>query len=238
MRTPVRHLSFHMCAALVLAIIPAAATTAQEPIPTKPLSLSTEGYICDWLICGPFPDPGKWPNLANWDTDLLAHDGGEAKIRPTEKMSYKAKLLQLGGKELTLTWQPLMIDPDLKDYNFLIDLNALFKATPFGGAEPDRLIAYAFCYLAAPADMEAKLRVGSDDGFKAWLNGKQVAAVCVKRSPAPDQNVISIKLEKGLNPLLLKVEDDVGGYAFMVRLTATNDQPLRAVKVWLSVPEK
>jgi len=87
-----------MVLAVMQSCVFAMAAKGNKDILTEEYSLNKDGFICDWLICGPFPNPGEWPNLANWDTDFLAADGGEAKIRPTSKMNYRSKLPALSGK--------------------------------------------------------------------------------------------------------------------------------------------
>ncbi|RKY04897.1 MAG: hypothetical protein DRP56_09520, partial [Planctomycetota bacterium] len=214
----------------------AMAAQGNKDISADEYSLNMDGFICDWLVCGPFPNPGKWPDLANWDTDFLKTDGGEAKIRPTSEMSYRSKLPALSGKELTVTWRPVRVLPDYRDGFPAIDIGALFSKTT--GKQLDNIIGYAFCYIESPADTDAKLKVGSDDGFKAWINGQLVGFERVARGAAIDQNVMPIKLKKGLNTLLLKIEENIGAYSFMARVTDMKDQPLTTVKVRLPVSAK
>gem|GEM_PF-391162 len=221
-----------MVLAVMQSCVFAMAAKGNKDILTEEYSLNKDGFICDWLICGPFPNPGEWPNLANWDTDFLAADGGEAKIRPTSKMNYRSKLPALSGKELTVTWRPVRILTAYRDYFYSINLNAVFGKTT-GTGEPDNVIAYAFCYIESPTDMNAKLKVGSDDGFKAWLNGQLVGSERICRGASPDQNIMPVKLKKGSNALLLKIEENVGGYSFMARFTDMKDEPLTTVKVRL-----
>ncbi|RKY08555.1 MAG: hypothetical protein DRP56_03915, partial [Planctomycetota bacterium] len=81
-------------------------------------------------------------------------------------------------------------------------------------------------------------KLGSDDSFKAWVNGNLVGSERVARGCETDQNIMPVKLKKGLNTLLLKIEDNVGAYKFIARFTDMNDQPLRTVKVRLPVSSK
>ncbi|RKZ72813.1 MAG: hypothetical protein DRQ57_16330 [Gammaproteobacteria bacterium] len=214
----------------------------EDICPTEEYSVNTSGFICDWLTCGPFPNPGEWPNLANWDTDLLASDGGETKIMPTSEMSYKSKMSYDSGnpamdrENLTLIWRPVRVMTDYREGSYAIDLNAVFGR--IAGTQRDTIIGYAFCYIESPADMDAKLKVGSDNGFKAWLNGKLVGSERVVRASAMDQNAMVVKLKKGSNILLLKIEKNTGGYNFMARFTDMKDEPLTTVKVRLPVPAK
>jgi len=53
---------------------------------------------------------------------------------------------------------------------------------------------------------EPQLLVGSDDGVKMYLNGKQVLKSPVERRFAADQDVVQgIALNAGLNVLVIKV---------------------------------
>ncbi|RKY04131.1 MAG: hypothetical protein DRP56_10440, partial [Planctomycetota bacterium] len=209
----------------------------KSDILTDEYSLNMDGFIVDWLVCGPFPNPGKWPNLANWDTDFLVTDGGEANIKPTSEMSYKSKLPDLNEKELTVKWNLVRVLPDYRDSYADIALEMMFRKTT-GAPTLDKVIGYAFCYIESSADIDAKLKLGSDDGFKAWVNGNLVGSERVARGCETDQNIMPVKLKKGLNTLLLKIEDNVGGYKFIARFTDMNDQPLRTVKVRLPISVK
>jgi len=132
-----------------------------KDISANEYSLNIDGFICDWLVCGPFPNPGEWPDLANWDTDFLEKNGGEANIRPTSEMSYKSKMSYDSGnpamdrEKLTLIWQSVRVMTDYRESSYVIDMDAVFgKIT---GTPRDNIIGYAFCYIESPADMEAKL---------------------------------------------------------------------------------
>lgn len=59
-----------------------------------------------------------------------------------------------------------------------------------------------------------ELRLGTDDSFKLWLNGKLIAENKITRGVAPDQDRVNLELEEGENELLLKVVNGGGGYGF------------------------
>src|SRR6185295_14889434 len=63
---------------------------------------------------------------------------------------------------------------------------------------------------------KADLSLGSDDGLKVWMNGKEVLAREVMRPAAPDQEKLSVDLIEGENRLLLKVVNagGPGGFYF------------------------
>ncbi|MEK6248364.1 MAG: hypothetical protein N2C12_09310, partial [Planctomycetales bacterium] len=69
---------------------------------------------------------------------------------------------------------------------------------------------YFYRKIAASGPSKMLLRFGSDDGIKAWFNGKEVLANDVKRGAAPDQDQVTVMLKKGDNELLVKVSNDTG----------------------------
>jgi len=75
-------------------------------------------------------------------------------------------------------------------------------------------VAYAECTFAAPADGELLLRLGSDDGYRLYLNGRCVADVPVFRGSAPGQEEYRLPVGKGANHLLLRVHQGIGDWHF------------------------
>ena len=57
------------------------------------------------------------------------------------------------------------------------------------------------------------ISTGSDDGFKMWVNGDSVAQVHIGRACNPDDDIFQIKLNKGLNHILYKIDNGWGGWA-------------------------
>ena len=79
-------------------------------------------------------------------------------------------------------------------------------------------MTYAFTYIYSPDERDVPLSIGSDDGIKVFVNGKPVYKKLLVRISEPDQDRINIHLEKGWNTLLLKIENNFGGYAFFARV--------------------
>lgn len=78
----------------------------------------------------------------------------------------------------------------------------------------NQAVAYARCSFAAPADGELLLRLGSDDGYRLFLNGAPAADVPLFRGSAPGQEVHRLPVRRGLNHLLLRIHQGVGGWDF------------------------
>jgi hypothetical protein len=79
-------------------------------------------------------------------------------------------------------------------------------------------VAYAYCTIDAPEDMEVTGLLGSNDGATVWLNGKEVHHFHGKRSLIPDEDEVALNLQEGRNHLLIKVEQWKAGWGFAFRL--------------------
>jgi hypothetical protein len=55
------------------------------------------------------------------------------------------------------------------------------------------------------------------------LNGQELYRFLDVRIAAPDQDRVDLPLKKGWNRLLLKLENNFGGYAFYARLIDRNE---------------
>lgn len=86
--------------------------------------------------------------------------------------------------------------------------------------------AYLKAELIAPEDADAILLLGSDDGVKAWLNGKLVHANNVDRGDVADQDQAPIRLAKGSNELLLKITQGAGGWSARARIVGPDGQAI------------
>ena len=66
----------------------------------------------------------------------------------------------------------------------------------------------------------------SQERFKAWFNGRSVGRFDGDRAYTPDQDVLRVKGVRGVNKILLKITQGVGGWEFGVRLTDTVNVPV------------
>jgi len=92
-------------------------------------------------------------------------------------------------------------------------------------------VAYIRTQITSDRDQEARLEIGSDDGVKVWLNGKVVHANNVVRPCTPGEDKVRIRLDRGVNRLLLKVTQGGGEWATCCRLRAPDGAPLDGVTV-------
>ena len=185
-----------------------------------------DGYIRDWLIMGPFPDPGgrtsfseklPVPQEKGWNTDYLKSAGGENKIEPVEKMA-----VEFNGK--IRKWQPY------RSPSPLIDFLTIFSEDHI--LQKDHILAYAATYIKSDKARDILIKMGSDDGYNLWLNHKLISEDHTHRAAVPDQDTIKAHLEKGYNLLLIKVDTDLGDFLFLMRLTNIAGGPLEGVSIY------
>ena len=161
-----------------------------------------------WWIVGPFHRPGG--NAA------LNHVHGPEKAPFAPKATFPEwNGPSSGPKAKDLAWQ--QVRTAASGY---LDLAALH-----GNAAAES-VSFAYCEIESPADQDAEVLLGSDDGAKLWVNGKDVLTEKVTRAAAPGQNTVAVKLKKGTNAVLLKVAN--GGNPHGFYLTVLSPQELKA----------
>lgn len=88
-----------------------------------------------------------------------------------------------------------------------------------GNMQPyEMVVAYAVTYILSPDARETTLFIGSDDGAKVFINGKEVYRFLGERYAEPDQAEIGLELTPGWNTLLIKVENGFGPFGFFARV--------------------
>ena len=84
---------------------------------------------------------------------------------------------------------------------------------------PDQpAVFYALTYIYSPQSRTATLLIGSDDAIKVYYNYNKVYSQRGGRIIEPDQGRSFIKINKGWNKLLLKIENRAGRFGFYARI--------------------
>jgi len=189
----------------LILVLPAVTYTLSEQKEAR-FTLSPNGFITTWLLRGPFPNEQEGMR----DSDYLLIDGSEQKTYSIEEITR----LSASDKNYDASrWRPYIAD------SYLISFNNVFTKT-------SRVVAYALCFIESSKKQPALIKLGSDDGVKVWLNGKLVHNNPVYRGIQIDDDVVKIELNKGLNMILVKVDQVEGGWGFCLRLTDEFGQPL------------
>lgn len=176
------------------------------------------GFITNWLVVGPFPNPGERPDNEGFNVDYLKNYGDELNHTPTNGMEIKK------DDGTVVKWQ--QYESEYPEISFF-DIESL-------GLEYDQedILCYCACWLEADADKEVELRIGSDDGYKLWVNHKPISEQNVYRAMETDQETYKVKLNKGKNLVLLKVTQDWGEFEFMLRVVDAEGKEAPGIKVW------
>lgn len=194
--------------AVVLFVLVQMATAADDKAADMP-GIDQEGFLQRWLLVLPIP-------LADGESGLEAVD--KQQIKDEAKLQPKAgDKIKVGSKEFT--WKAE------NSVDFLVDFNAIL------GDQTENSVAYAFTLVVAPEELvNIKMKVGSDDEAKIYLNGKEVYKCTDQRPTDKDQDTVNVTLKKGVNVLVAKVVNDSGDWSFCVRFTDKNDKPLTNLK--------
>ncbi|MBN1384142.1 MAG: discoidin domain-containing protein [Elusimicrobia bacterium] len=94
----------------------------------------------------------------------------------------------------------------------------------------DNCNGFAYVEVVSPREQEAVLLAGSDDGVRIWVNGDMVLNNDIPRGLTLDEDSVNIKLKKGKNRLLFKVNDLGGGWNLSARITDHEENDIKDLK--------
>lgn len=179
-------------------------------------ALSPDGFIPVWTVAGPFPAEIKDPageSRGGYYHDFLAPAGGERYTIPAAG----DRLEMDSGREIV--WKSAS-----PNANGVLDFITLFAI------EPGRLgNAYAFCLLNSESEQDVMLKVGSNDGVRIWLNENLVHDQHAARGLVIGEDPVPVRLKKGRNRLLGKVENLGGSWALSVQVKDKDERPARGI---------
>jgi putative membrane-bound dehydrogenase-like protein len=149
-----------------------------------------------WHIVGPF--------------DLGHGDAGLDKEFPPEKaIDLKASY---DGKTGKVTWKT--VKPNAQGY---VDLQQHYAG------HSDQIVSYLYREIESPADQDATVQIGTDDGGKLWVNGALVYTNRKHEAAKPAADSVKVKLKKGKNTVLLKITNGDGAHGFYFMLLAEEE---------------
>jgi len=159
-------------------------------------------FVQDWRLIGPFDN---------------ALNRGFARAYPPEReINLNAAYDGKAGKVRWTTYHA----PDWRGY---VDLKRLF--------EPNEWVcAYALCWVTAPRETQAQLRVGSNDAVAVWLGGREVWRNDAARLAKIDDDIVPVTLPAGTTPILLKIGQHQREWGFFFRITDAAGNPLPSLR--------
>jgi putative heme-binding domain-containing protein len=125
------------------------------------------------------------------------NEGLDKALPPETAIDLKATY---SGRKGRIGWR--QVKPNVQGY---VDLQA------FLAGDSDNALSYLYREVESAADQEAQVLIGTDDGAKLFVNGEPVYASRTQRAAVPGQDTVKVKLKKGKNPILLKINNSGGG---------------------------
>ncbi len=162
-----------------------------------------EDFVRHWHVLGPYKigDRGRTSlqyRTAFEDDFVNRADGG-----------VDLKAAQRCGDE-TFHWLPACAGK-----KGLVDLDHVLGRHEFA-------IAYAYAEVESIHGRDCVLGVGSDDGVRVYVNGRQVHDNDAHRAYTPNADRVSVRLNAGVNRILLKIDNYTAGWGFGVSVPKAN----------------
>jgi hypothetical protein len=165
-------------------------------------------------VLGPFPAPREHKDL---DRDYLSPVGGEKEHVPGAGVEVPY------GKDKVIKW----VRHGAGDW--IVDLK---DVKGLGAAQnPGKVIFYVACWLDADGKRDVRLVVGTDDGYKLWLDRKLLGEARKRRNVQPEHETYDRKLDEGTHLLLLKIDNVWGACQFRIAVTDKKGRPANGVRV-------
>ncbi len=161
--------------------------------------------ITNWMVIGPFGDK---------------HDAAachRTAYPPEASQNVDAEYVGYEGKKLR--WQRLSSN----GAKMTVDFKPLFTPT-------ENVCAYALCFVTAPEESKAQIRLGTNDFGKMWVAGKLVYDNPHDGSAMLDRDIVAVTLPKGTTPILLKVTNAKNDWGFVFRITDELGKPVPGLK--------
>jgi hypothetical protein len=177
-----------------------------KQIKTMPASafLDSLNFVKSFMVIGPFSCQGC--------------DNFLEKFPPEQELDFRKTYTSGKGQ---VGWQSLSVN---KQSGYLDLKNNL---TP-----TDWVCAYACCKIITGGEVEAELRLGTNDMGALWLNGKQILARNIERTAVLDDDIVSVVLNAGENVLLVKVCNTEGNWGLYLRVTNKDGGVLENLNFW------
>ena len=107
------------------------------------------------------------------------------------------------------------------------NVNDVMVKLRLGNGDINDHSSYAYINVVSPDDRSGLCWVGSDDSIKVWLNGEEVHKNAVDRGAGNFQDKFEIDLNKGDNPLLVKVSERGGSWSMFVGFDTKTENGLK-----------
>jgi hypothetical protein len=157
---------------------------------------AAEEFVESWHVIGPFPGPTPGEISLDLPTPV------EEDYRRRGDGSVNLKLAYDVG-DAVLTWERCFANPRTGMVNLTAEVGP-----------HEWCVAYGYAEFDSPTARETVLRLGSDDGIRAWLNGELIHTNEARRAYSAQGDPVTARLRAGRNHLLVKVDNARFNWSF------------------------
>jgi hypothetical protein len=177
----------------------------KEPLVIDYLQLSPwRNFVYRWMVIGPFPN----------------EDGAGLNVAYVNEQTVGLSEPPKASGDEAPQWRQVRASP-----GGILDFASVFSPNT-------SVVAYAACVVVSPDDRDARLLLGSDDGVKVWVNGKQVWVNPRQRPVELDEDKVPASLKEGRNLILVKVEQGGGDWGLALRVDDPDEELRYEVPLW------
>jgi hypothetical protein len=158
-------------------------------------------FMKEWLVLGSIPifEEGvsfsdKW---SDGDTQMRALDEDPFDIHKFEPV------VNIDGREYH--WEFYCSPSEIVELSYPLGMQNFANA-------------YALAQVEMPQDTPVVFAVGDDDRIKVWLNGELVHEDKDGGHLVPDKALVPVTLRKGINKILLKIQNGITEWQFTFRI--------------------
>ena len=212
--------------------------TEMQEVYNRNFTPDRNGFLVDWLVCGPFPamgnrygsnKPAMWNDLLLKNHYHYGRQYDDTTLHPKVDQTHFVKFEDNSQTKWrvgrgTIHWTPY----HTKDG--YVDLAETFQKSDIypDHAKPiENCYGYAVCYITMKKEFTGTMAVGSDDGYKIMVDNTRIAEKVIYRGAAKDQDKYTVKIKAGEHRLLVRVHNDINGHGFFLRFLNQDGTPFR-----------
>ena len=188
----------------------------RQLLPEMHKRLSDSLYFSDFHVLGPFPlNEEERAAVDDWrNQDCLFIPTGLDKLKTID---LKAEVPLRPDQEAG--------GPKVKWRRPHPDGRGVLELTALHPEHKEFAHVFLLTFIHSDAEAQATLHLGSDDGLAVWVNGRCVFYGDYHRAVVKDSDQATVKLSKGWNPMLFRVSQGYGGWAFSLRISDAGGRP-------------
>jgi CubicO group peptidase (beta-lactamase class C family) len=208
---------------MLLMVLMNTPSLAQNEIPVKGYGnavyngLTENQFLTRWMILGPLPVANQTGQSPDKETLKNAFDN---ELLTAVAVNKKKSIIPVEFAGKKFSWKYVESGSDT------VSLNKILGDTNY-------VVVYALAEINMMEPAKVLVGLGSDDGVRMWLNGKEVHRNYIDRGLTIDDDVFEISLNKGSNQLLIKILNGMFDYGFAFRPVSgsvVSDLLLRSAK--------